>query len=256
MILLIDIGNTHTVVGVSLSNELKYTWRMTSIFARTEDEIGAQLGNFFIHHSMTMEQITGVGISSVVPDLTLVYQAMCRKYIHIEPLTIDANLNLGMNILYHNPFAVGADRLCNAVAGKKKYGTPLIIIDFGTATTFDVIDINGDYLGGVIAPGIETSIDSLHRRAAKLPHVELAFPEKVIGKTTEQSIQSGILYGTVHLIDGLTLQIKGQLGNDAKVVATGGLANTIAKYTKSIQKTDPTLSLEGILYIYQQNKKG
>jgi len=253
MILLVDIGNTHTVIGAGFEGKLKHTWRITSSFARTEDEIGTQISTFFNHYGMSMDQVSGIGISSVVPDLTIVYQAMCRKYINIEPLTIDASLDLGMEILYSNPFAVGADRLCNAVAGKKKYGTPLIIIDFGTATTFDVIDENGDYLGGVIAPGIETSIESLHRRAAKLPHVDPVFPEDIIGKTTEQSIQSGILYGAVHLIDGLVKQIEQQLRAKAFVVATGGLAKVIAERTESIQKTDSNLSLEGIMLIFQQH---
>jgi type III pantothenate kinase len=255
MILVVDIGNTHTVVGISQEGRLIQTWRVMSSPLRTEDEIGTQLSGFFNHHGFSSGRIEGMGISSVVPDLTAVYQAMGRKYLRLEPLTIDAGLDLGMRIRYQNPYAVGADRLCNAVAGKRKYGIPLIIIDFGTATTFDVIDTNGDYSGGVIAPGIETSIASLHRKAAKLPHVELDFPKNVIGITTEQSIQSGILYGSVHLINGLIKQIQDSLGEKTAVVATGGLAEVIARHTDTIEMTDPNLSLEGIVLIYEKNKQ-
>jgi type III pantothenate kinase len=254
MILLIDIGNTHTVVGVSSNGKLKRTWRMTSDTSRTEDEIGTQLSYFFNHYDLSLDKVRGVGISSVVPDLTSVYQEMCRKYLQLEALTIDAGMELGMKIRYQDPFAVGADRLCNAVAGIRKYGKPLIIIDFGTATTFDVIDHNGDYLGGIIAPGIETSIASLHRKAAKLPRVEMHFPKRVIGTTTEHSIQSGIMGGAVHMIEGFTKQIQEELGQTAKVVATGGLARIISGNTASIQFTDHDLSLEGILYIYRDNE--
>lgn len=255
MILLVDIGNTHTVVGISDADSLRHTWRISSQMARTEDEIGTQLSNFFEHRHIRMEMISGVGISSVVPDLTTVYQMMSRKYLNIEPMTIDAGLELGMAIRYKSPFAVGADRLCNAVAGKRKYGCPLIIIDFGTATTFDVVDQNGDYIGGVIAPGIETSVAALHRKAAKLPNVELKFPSSIIGSTTEQSIQAGILFGTVHMIDGICRQIREYLRAEARIIATGGLARIVAEHTGTIETIDRDLSLEGILYIYRDNEK-
>jgi len=176
--------------------------------------------------------------------------------LNADPLIIDSSIELGMKIRYLNPKTVGADRLCNAVAGIEKYGKPLIVIDFGTATTFDCIDENGDYLGGVISPGLHTSIFALHRNAAKLPAVDLEFPPQVIGRTTDESIQSGILYGAVSMIEGMVAQIRKELGSEAKVVATGGLAGKISRQTRCIEHVDPFLSLEGIVSIYQKNKSG
>ena len=167
---------------------------------------------------------------------------------HISP-----DLNLGLDILYHDPYAVGADRICNAVAAKRKYGIPLIVLDFGTATTFDCINENGDYLGGVICPGIESAATILHRKAAKLPKIELIFPQQVIGRNTEESMQSGIMYGSIELIEGLVEKIKKELGGNPKTVATGGLAHTIAKRTKAIDVVDENLNLEGIYQIYTRN---
>ncbi|MGD9488888.1 MAG: type III pantothenate kinase [Calditrichaceae bacterium] len=255
MILVIDIGNTHTVVGLLHEKTLVYHWRITSNLMRTEDEIGGLLSFFFNQKGYKTDEVEGVCISSVVPDLTSIYAEMSHRYLKTKPLIIDATLDLGIKVRYRDPSTVGADRLSNAVAGIHKYGKPLIIIDFGTATTFDCIDSNGDYVGGVISPGIETSINALHLRAAKLPRVELQFPEKVIGSTTEESIQIGILYGTVHIIEGLTRQLKEELGRDTKVIATGGLSTVISKRTNSIDIVDPYLSLEGIAEIYYRNRK-
>jgi len=254
MILVIDIGNTHTVIGIVKDGKVKVHWRVTSAQARTEDEIGLLLTNYFEMTGYVFESIEGVCISSVVPDLSKAYQWMSQKYLKKEALIIDSSLSLGMKIKYKDPKAVGADRLCNAVAGIKKYGKPLIILDFGTATTFDCIDSNGDYAGGVIAPGIETSISALHLRAAKLPLVELNIPDISIGKTTEESIQIGILKGTIHIVEGLVEDIRSELGSQTKVVATGGLANVISRRTDIIDQVDPFLSLEGIAMIYEKNK--
>ncbi len=183
MFIAIDIGNTHTVIGVYNRDILLIDWRLTSALKRTKDELGAQVKSLLTKAGINMKKIDGIGISSVVPNLTNIYVGMARKYFHQEPLIVTAALNLGMKIHYDNPKSVGADRLCNAMAGYKKYGGPLIIIDFGTATTYDVVASNGDYLGGVIAPGIETSATDLHRRAAKLPRlvgVDIHLPETVI----------------------------------------------------------------------------
>ncbi|MCB0282042.1 MAG: type III pantothenate kinase [Calditrichae bacterium] len=254
MILVIDIGNTHTVFGIVKDDKLAVHWRVTSSLARTEDEIGILLKNYFEHENFSFSQIKGVTISSVVPDLTKAYIWMAQKYFHKNALVIDSSLDLGLKIQYKDPKTVGADRLCNAVAGIAKYGKPLIILDFGTATTFDCIDENGNYAGGVIAPGIETSISSLHRRAAKLPTVELEIPDTVIGTTTEESIQIGILRGAIHSVKGLIEDIRNQLGKNTTVVATGGLAKVIAQKTDIIDFVDPHLSLEGSAFIYKRNQ--
>ncbi|MCK4755227.1 MAG: type III pantothenate kinase, partial [Calditrichia bacterium] len=203
---------------------------------------------------LDLDQINGVCISSVVPELSRIYRRMVEKYLSLKPMHITPDLNLGLNILYQDPYSVGADRICNAVAGKRKYGVPLIVLDFGTATTFDCINENGDYLGGVICPGIESAATILHRKAAKLPKIELIFPPKVIGLNTEESMQSGIMYGSVELIEGLIRKIKKELSGNPKVVATGGLAHTIAKRTKAIDVVDENLNLEGIYQIYKQNQ--
>jgi len=251
----IDIGNTHTVIGIFQGQKLLNHWRITSDLARTEDEIAVMLNFLLNDHGIRRSDLRGAAISSVVPDLTPIYKLMCLRYLKLQPLIIDVSINLGLNIKYKDPKAVGADRICNAVAGVKKYGAPLIIIDFGTATTFDCLDVRGDYLGGIIAPGINTSIEALHRRAAKLPQVEINFPESIIGRTTDESIQSGIFYGTTVMVDGLVERIKRELGSKVKVIATGGLATKISRHTQSIDGVDKYLSLEGIALLYTMNEK-
>lgn len=254
MLMTIDIGNTHTVIGIFKGSQLQNHWRITSDLARTEDEIAVVLNFLLQEQGILKSRLRGAAISSVVPELTPIYRLMCKRYLEIDPLIIGAWNELGMSIKYKDPKAVGADRLCNAVAGKEKYGVPLIIIDFGTATTFDCLDSRGDYLGGIIAPGIATSIDALHRRAAKLPKVDVNYPARLIGRTTDESIQSGIVIGTIVMIDGLVVKIKNELGSETAVVATGGLAKKIAKQTAVIKHVDPYLSLEGIASIYEMNR--
>ena len=256
MLVAIDIGNTHTVVGLFEGKELLYHWRIMSDLTRTEDEIGAMLLYLFEQQGYHVSRVDGVCISSVVPDLNPIYQLMSKRYFKNKPLIVHAGLKLDLVLQYQEPKSIGADRLCNAVAGIEKYGTPLIIIDFGTATTFDCISHKGEYLGGIIAPGIQTSFDSLHQKTAKLPRVESRFPVNVIGRTTEESIQSGIMRGSVHLVEGLIAEIKQELGSESKVVATGGLAGKIAERTNSINKVDYYLSLEGIASIYYKNTIG
>ncbi len=253
MLLVVDIGNTQTVFGIVIDSKIKIHWRITSSLARTEDEIGILLKDYFKHSGYSFSDVKGVCISSVVPDLSQAYIWMSQKYLEIDALVINSDLDLGMKIKYRDPKVVGADRLCNAVAGIKKYGKPLIILDFGTATTFDCIDANGDYVGGVIAPGIETSIAALHRKAAKLPLIELEIPDFFIGQTTEESIQIGILRGTIHSVQGIIKDLRTELGQSTKVIATGGLAKVIVKKTDIINEVDPFLSLEGIALIYNRN---
>ena len=251
--LMIDIGNTNSVIGLYRNGSLDKLWRLSSGSSRTEDETWISINSLIRLDDRSNEQVKGVAISSVVPELTLVYKRMVKKYLDMDPLIIDAQLDLGLKILYQDPSAVGADRLCNAVAGKAKFGTPLIILDFGTATTFDCLDANGDYLGGIICPGIESAASVLHYKAAKLPKIDLVFPEKIIGTTTEQSMQSGILYGAVELIEGLVPKIRQELQSDCKVIATGGLARVIANRTRSIDRVEESLNIEGIYLIYKRN---
>lgn len=254
MLLAIDIGNTHTVIGVYERERLIGDWRITSSVSRTEDEIGIFVKSFCKDSSIDPELIVRSGIASVVPNLTPVYQKMAKKFFNIEPVIISSALDLGITILYEDPTAVGADRLCNAVAGYTQYGGPLIIIDFGTATTYDVISERGEYLGGIIAPGIETSSAELHRRAAKLPKIDIVFPEKVIGTTTITSMQSGILYGAVDSVEGMVKRISTELGKKPVIIGTGGLSSMISLQTQMIDFVVPSLVLDGIRIIMDRKK--
>jgi type III pantothenate kinase len=256
MLLAIDIGNTHTVAGLYDGERLVADWRMASLVTRTADEHWLTIRSFCNDAGIPPETIGEVGISSVVPDLTDIFEAIARKYFHLEPVTVSAALDLGLPILYRDPLAVGADRLCNAIAGRKRYGTPLIIIDFGTATTYDVISADGAYLGGVITLGLESSAAELHRRAAKLPKIELHFPSVVIGRETETSMQAGIMYGAVDAVEGMVRRIRAELGADARVIATGGLAPLIARHTPVISALEPTLVLDGIRLIVARIRAG
>ncbi len=253
MLLAIDIGNTHTVVGLFENGALRNHWRISSSIARTEDEIAAILNYLFIAEGVTVDQLRGAGISSVVPELTFVYELMCQRYFKLKPLIINAEVRLDMAVKYADPSLVGADRLCNAVAGKELYGTPLIVLDFGTATTFDCIDASGDYIGGVIAPGINTSIEALHVHAAKLPKVSLTFPDSIIGQTTADSIKSGVMFGTVYMLDGMVQALRSELGKQTTVVATGGLSKRVAVESTKIDHIDLYLSLKGIASIFFKN---
>ena len=249
LLLAIDVGNTHTVVGVYEGLRLIADWRMTSSGQRTADESWLTIRSFCNESHITTTDIREVGISSVVPDLTDVFASLSRKYLGVEPVIVSARLDLGMKILYKDPTAVGADRICNAVAGFKKYGGPLIIIDFGTATTYDVVDAEGNYLGGVISLGLESSAAELHRRAAKLPKIELAFPREIIGTDTISSMQAGVMYGAVDAVEGAVKRIAAHLGTTPKVIATGGLSSAVAEHTTSIQACEPSLVLDGIALI-------
>lgn len=253
MNLVIDIGNTHTVIGLIDKSGLQHSWRLSTTLQRTEDEKWAVIRSFFKDIDFSHAEINGIAISSVVPNMTIIYDRLVEKYIKKKALHITSDLKLGMKILYENPGAVGADRICNAVAGKEKYGSPLVILDFGTATTFDCINSDGDYIGGVICPGIESAASVLHHKAAKLPKIELEFPDKIIGKNTDASMQSGIMYGFVEMIEGLLDKIMEEMQSKPKVVATGGLAKLISTRTKYIDIIDPDLNLSGIYSIYLKN---
>ena len=252
MLLTIDIGNTHTVIGIFQNERLVADWRMTSIATRTADENWLTVKAFCADAGIKTADIMGVGISSVVPDITDIFEAFSRKYFQVEPVTVSADLPLGMKIRYKDPRAVGADRLCNAIAGFAKYGGPLIIIDFGTATTYDVVSSEGDYIGGVITLGLESSAAELHRRAARLPKIELHFPDSIIGQETVTSMQAGIMFGTVDMVEGIVGRIRKELGTDARVIATGGLSTIVAQHTGVIQALEPTLVLDGIRIVCER----
>lgn len=255
MILAIDIGNTHTVIGIYNGHKLLGDWRVTSFVTRTEDEFGALVKQFCEDANVSLKKINNIGIASVVPNLTDVCVKMSRKYFKLEPIVISSELDLGMKILYDDPKSVGADRLCNAVAGHVKYKGPLVIVDFGTATTFDVVSTTGEYLGGVITAGIETAAGELHRRAAKLPKIDLKFPEKVIGKNTVESMQAGILYGALDAMETMIRRISKELDDYPTVIATGGFSETMKKQSKVINKHEPTLVLDGIRIIVERVEK-
>jgi type III pantothenate kinase len=256
MILAIDIGNTHTVLGVFDSSKLLFDWRVTSSPQQTEDEVGTTVRLFLTNAGIDPNLIKGIGISSVVPDLTDIFAAMAQKYFKAEPVIVSSGLDLGIKIHYDDPKVVGADRLCDAIAGFAKYGGPLIVIDFGTATTYDVIAKNGDYLGGVIAPGIETSATDLHRRAAKLPKVELHLPAETIGTDTTSSMQAGILYGAIDAMEGMVGRLQENIvnreGQKAQLIATGGFSKFIAGHTSLPLKWEPSLVLEGVRLVYER----
>jgi type III pantothenate kinase len=252
MILAIDIGNTHTVFGIYDKHKLLGDWRVTSFVSRTEDELGALVRTFCEGAGIHLKKITAVGISSVVPNLTDIAILMSKKYFSMEPIVISASLPLGVKILYDDPHAVGVDRICNAVAAHAKFKGPLVVVDFGTATTFDVISDKGDYLGGVISAGIETSAGELHRRAAKLPKIDLHFPPKIIGTNTVNSMQAGILYGALDAMESMIRRISKELDDYPTVIATGGFSELMTKQSKLINKCEPTLVLDGIRIIVER----
>lgn len=245
-LLAIDIGNTNTVVGVMDEGRVLVSWRVTTGNLQTEDELGMLILSFLKNSGFPIHDIKSIGICSVVPDVTIIYQNISRKYFHKEPFTIGSNLNLGIKILYEDPNAVGADRLANVIAAFSRYGGPGIVIDFGTATTFDVYDESCAYLGGVITPGIETSAMALHRRAAKLPRIELTLPDKVIATNTTASMQIGILLGALASMEGIISKIEKELGKKTVLTLTGGFGKFVQEHSSLTFNLRPDLVLEGI----------
>jgi type III pantothenate kinase len=256
MLLAIDIGNTDTVVGVFDNGRLVDHFRVASNHTLTVDECGFFVTGLLKKLNIEISQLDRVVIASVVPRLQPVYEKMSDKYLSIKPLVVSSELDLPIKIGFENPASVGADRIANAAAAFKNFGGPVIVVDFGTATTFDVIDESGVYLGGVIAPGPETSSRELVKRAARLFDVNIERPENVIGRNTADSIKSGLFYGTIGLVDSIIDRINDELGQKAKVIATGGLADEFSKDSRSIESVDGTLTLEGLKIIADiQNKK-
>ena len=255
MLLTVDIGNTQIAIGLFDNKQIKAHWRFSSSPLRTEDESWILVKALCEGDGFKVEDIHGVVVSSVVPNVTPVYEKLAQKYLSTIAVVVDASLDTGIKILYENPMDVGPDRICNAVAGYRQFGGPLIIVDFGTATTFDIISKDAEYLGGIIAPGIESTASTLHHRAARLPKVELRFPDKLIGTNTESSIQSGLMYGAVEIVDGLVRRIWEDLGETTQVIATGGLARTIIHKLSTVKHVEPFLTLVGLQMIYERVKK-
>lgn len=254
MILVVDVGNTNIVLGIYQQKTLLHHWRLGTNRSSTTDEYGIMVHNLFNHAGISVDQIDGVIVSSVVPPLMFALESLCTKYLKRTPLIVGPGIKTGLNIRYENPKEVGADRIVNAVAAIELYEAPCIVVDFGTATTFDYIDENGQYIGGAVAPGIGISTEALYQRAAKLPRIELVKPKSVVGRNTVSSMQAGIIYGFAGQVDGIVERIRQEYRNEAKVIATGGLAEMIAGESKTIETVNPLLTLEGLRIIYERNK--
>ncbi len=254
MLLVIDIGNTNTSLGVFDGETLVAHWRLTTARSRTIDEWGVHARNLFALAGLDFKAIDAIAIASVVPPLNFTLKRMAEVYFELTPLFIDHTIDTGVAILYQPPSDVGADRIVDAVAAIHKYGAPCIVVDFGTATTFDAINAKGQYLGGVITPGITISSDALFERAAKLPRVEIKRPQKVIGSATVEAMQSGLYHGYAGLVDGILKKMIDELGGTPRVIATGGLAPLIATGSELIETVDETLTLEGLRLVYERTK--
>ncbi|GAB3806297.1 type III pantothenate kinase [Virgibacillus kimchii] len=256
MLFVLDVGNTNTVLGVFDSNELKHDWRIKTDRYKTEDEFGILIKSLFEHKGLSLSDITGVIISSVVPPIMFSLEKMSRDYFNMEPMIIgQASVRSALKMKYPNPKEIGADRIVNAIGAIDEYDVPLIIIDFGTATTFCYINEKKEYVGGVISPGISISMEALYSKASKLPKIEIQAPEQVIGSSTVEAMTSGVFYGYVAQVDGIVKRIQDSVSNEATVIATGGLAPLIADESTMIQHVDPDLTLKGLHLIYHQNQR-
>lgn len=253
MLLALDIGNTNIKTGIFKDNELIQSFRLDTNVRRTADEYGVMLVSFFNHIGISTSSITGIIMSSVIPSINYTIEHMCRLYFGMEPLTVSSDINIGIKNYYENPNKLGSDRICSAVAANKLYRDDLIVIDFGTATSFNVISKEGDFLGGVICPGLKVSAAALTNEAALLPKFELDLPEKVIGTNTVDAIQAGVILGYVGMVEYLIKRINEERGIKHKVIATGGMSNLIALETDMIEIIDPILTLEGLSIIARLN---
>ncbi|MBX5465063.1 MAG: type III pantothenate kinase [Clostridia bacterium] len=254
MLLALDVGNTTTMLGLYRGRQLVRHWRVSTRPERTSDEWAVVLQVLFDRSGERPEEVDGAAVACVVPPALAALERFLRQELHVEPLVVGPGVHTGMPIRYENPREVGADRIVDAVAAYEKYGGPVIVVDFGTATTFDVVDAGGSYLGGVIAPGIGISTEALFEHASKLPRVELVRPPRVIGRNTVHSMQSGILFGFAGQVDALVRRIQRELGQETAVVATGGYAELVASESECIQRVDPFLTLAGLEIVYRRNQ--
>lgn len=254
MLMTIDVGNTNISLGVYQGEELGPCWRVSTDHQRMPDEYGLQIDGLLKHENLVAADITGICLASVVPHLTGVFLQACKGYLDLEPLVVDAGVKTGVRILYETPRSVGADRIVDAAAAQHFYGGPACVIDFGTGTTFNAISEEGDYLGGAIAPGIGIAADALFQRAAKLPKVDLNTPPSVIGRNTPHAMQSGLIFGYVGLVEGMVARFREELGPEMKVIATGGLVETIARETNVIDIVAPWLTLDGLRIVWDMNQ--
>jgi type III pantothenate kinase len=265
MLLVIDVGNTNTVLGVYEATNVGFVkpagagpkllahWRVATVATNTVDEYGVLFRNLFAIDKIDVAEVRGIIISSVVPPMDSVLREVCERYFHLKPLFVEPGVKTGMPVNYDNPAEVGADRVVNGVAAFEKYGGPCIVVDFGTATTFDAVSTKGEYMGGVIAPGIGISAQALFERTARLPRVDIRKPAKIIGSNTVASIQSGLFFGYLGLVDGILERLLEHLGADTNVVATGGLAKMIGEHSKYIKTVDDLLTLDGLRIIWERN---
>lgn len=258
MLLAIDVGNTNIVLGVFDGDRLTESWRLATLRERTADDIGIWVTQLFEHRAIDVNRISGIVMGSVVPPLTGTLMTMAQRYFGLSPLNVDSGTDTGMPLLYEHPSEIGADRILNAVAAYQLYGRgqelPLIVVDFGTATTFDAVSAKGEYLGGVICPGVQISADALFQRAARLPRVDVRKPSKAIGRTTVSAMESGLFWGYVGLVDSLVRRITRELGDPAVCIATGGLAGIIAPEVDLIAHVEPDLTLQGLRMVWERNR--
>ena len=254
MLLAVDVGNTQTVFGVFEGERLVDHWRVATEDERTADELAALLGRLLELRDLGFEDVTGVCLSSTVPGLLRSYGELVDRHLSAPLLVLGPGTKTGIPILYDDPREVGPDRIANAVAARERYGAPCIVVDFGTSTNFDAVSEAGEYVGGVLAPGIETSMDALFVRAARLQKVDFTEPPAVIGKTTTSALQSGLVYGFAGQVDGIVARMRAELGDTAPVIATGGLAELIAPHSSAIERVDPLLTLEGLRLIWDLNR--
>ena len=253
MLLAIDVGNTQTVAGVFHGEELLHQWRLSTVRTATLDELASQHDSMLRLRGSSLSDVADMIVSSVVPTLTAGYRDLATRYLDRPAMVVGPGVRTSMPIVIDNPHEVGADRIVNSVAAFRRYGGPCIVVDFGTATNFDCVSAAGEYLGGAIAPGIEVSVEALTSRAARLLKVEFVEPASAIGKSTVAALQSGILYGTVAMVDGLVARLKAELGGDAVVIATGGLSELIVPLSIEIDEHDATLTLDGLRLVHEQN---